>query len=113
MNSTTLRLVLVLASAVLWPALTLAGGDAASGQALSQTCAACHGSDGNSTVETNPKLAGQHESYLVQALKSYRSGARQSPIMSGFAAALSDQDIADLAAYYSSQPGQLATVPLR
>lgn len=84
-------------------------GDAERGKSLSATCAACHGADGNSTVETNPKLAGQYESYLVQALKSYRNGSRQNAIMSGFASALSDQDIEDLAAWFSSQPPVLST----
>lgn len=88
----------------------LAGGDADAGQAASATCAACHGADGNSTIPTNPKLAGQYESYLVHALKAYRSGDRQNAIMGGFAAALSDQEIADLAAYFSSQESDLQTV---
>ena len=84
-------------------------GDIANGEKLSATCAACHGADGQSTVPTNPKLAGQYESYLVQALKAYRSGERQNAIMAGFASALSDQDIADLAAYFAAQKGDLAT----
>lgn len=87
-----------------------AGGDAKAGEAASQTCANCHGADGNSTVNTNPKLAGQYESYIIQALKAYRSGARESAIMSGFAAGLTDQQIADLAAYFSSQESDLQTV---
>jgi cytochrome c553 len=102
----------VVAAAVvsLAPAGAIAGGDAANGEALSATCAACHGADGNSTIEANPILAGQYESYLVQALKDYRSGARQNAIMAGFAAALSDQDIRDLAAYFASQESELATL---
>lgn len=88
----------------------IAGGDADNGEALSATCAACHGADGNSTIPTNPILAGQYESYLAQALKDYRSGARQNAIMAGFAAALSDQDIRDLAAYFSSQDSELDTL---
>lgn len=87
-----------------------AGGDAEAGKAASATCAACHGADGNSAIPTNPKLAGQYESYLVHALKAYRSGDRQNAIMSGFAAALTDQQIADLAAYFSSQESSLQTV---
>lgn len=94
-------------------AATVHAGDAANGQALSATCAACHGPDGNSPLDTNPKLAGQYESYLVQALQAYRSGDRQNPIMAGFAAALSDQDIADLAAYFASQPSDLKTAEIR
>ena len=89
------------------PAIAVAGGDAENGKALSATCAACHGADGNSTIPTNPKLAGQYESYLVQALNDYKSKARDNAIMGGFAAALSDQDIKDLAAYFSSQESTL------
>lgn len=84
-------------------------GDAAKGEELSATCAACHGADGNSQIPTNPKLAGQYESYLVQALKDYKSGARQNAIMSGFASALSERDIKDLAAWFASQKGDIAT----
>jgi len=76
---------------------------------LVATCASCHSADGNSSVETNPKLGGQYESYLIQALKSYSDGTRQNPIMAGFASALSDKEIKDLAAYFSSQKPVLAT----
>lgn len=85
------------------PATVMAGGNADSGQKLSATCAACHGADGNSTIPTNPKLAGQYESYIVRALTDYKSGARSNAMMAGFAAPLSEQDIRDLAAYFSSQ----------
>jgi len=88
------------------PAAALAG-DVAKGKDLSATCAQCHGVDGNSTIASNPKLAGQYESYLIQALSAYRSGKRTSAIMQPFAAPLSDQDIKDLAAYFSSQESQL------
>ncbi len=87
-----------------------AGGDAANGEELAATCAACHGADGNSTIESNPKLAGQYESYLIRALQDYRSGARESAIMAGFATALSDQDIRDLAAWFASQESDLAVL---
>ena len=87
-----------------------AGGDAENGQALSVTCAACHGADGNSTIPTNPIIAGQYESYLIRALLDYKSGARSNAIMAGFAAGLSEQDIKDLAAYFSNQESSL-TVP--
>lgn len=88
------------------PAVAIAG-DVAKGKELSATCAACHGADGNSTIPTNPKLAGQYESYLIRALSEYRSGARNNAIMAGFATGLSDQDIRDLAAYFASQDSQL------
>jgi len=99
----------VMTAGFIFSGVATAGGDADAGKAASATCAACHGADGNSTIPTNPILAGQYESYLVQALKSYRSGDRQSAIMSGFAAALSDDDIANLAAYFSSQKSALKT----
>lgn len=87
--------------------VAFAGGDEDKGKELSVTCAACHGADGNSTIETNPILAGQYESYLIRALSDYKSGARSNAIMAGFAAALSEQDIRDLAAYFASQESAL------
>ena len=95
--------MLAAALTVLVPAAASAGGDVEKGKELSATCAACHGADGNSTIPTNPILAGQYESYLIRALSDYKSKARDNAIMGGFAAALSDQDIRDLAAYFSSQ----------
>ena len=88
-----------------------AGGDAAAGKEKSATCAACHGADGVSQIPTNPILAGQYSSYIEHALKAYRSGGRQNAIMAGFASQLSDQDIEDLAAWFSSQKGPLKTAP--
>ncbi|MGB0867392.1 MAG: c-type cytochrome [Granulosicoccaceae bacterium] len=88
-----------------------AGGDASAGEGKAQTCAACHGPGGNSTIPINPKLAGQYESYLAYALTSYKDGTRKNPIMGAQVAALSEQDIADLAAYFAAQPGQMAVVP--
>jgi cytochrome c553 len=79
-------------------------GDAAAGKAKSAMCAGCHGPDGNATVPMYPKLAGQHEQYLVSALKAYKDGTRNNPIMKPMAGPLSDQDIENLAAYFSSQP---------
>ncbi len=90
----------------------MASGDPEAGQEKSATCAACHGADGNSTIETNPVLAGQYASYLEQALRSYRDGSRQNAIMAGFASQLSDQDIADLAAWFASQQGSLQSAPI-
>jgi len=92
---------------------THAAGDAAAGKEKAGTCAACHGADGVSQIPTNPILAGQYPSYLEEALKSYRSGSRQSAIMSGFASQLSDEDIADLAAWFSSQESPLQTAPTK
>ncbi len=78
-----------------------ASGDVAAGKAKSAACAACHGPDGNSTVPDFPKLAGQNGDYLSHTLQAYKTNA----IMNGQAASLSDQDIANLAAYYASQKG--------
>ena len=103
--------ILALTGAMLTAGLAVAGGDAAAGKEKSATCAACHGEDGNSQIETNPILAGQYASYLEHALKGYRDGSRQNAIMSGFATQLTDQDIADLAAWFSSQPSPLQTAP--
>ena len=80
-------------------------GDADAGKKKSQTCAACHGPDGNSPAPDFPKIAGQHYDYLLKALKDYKSGARKNPIMGPLVANLTQRDIEDLAAYYSSQRG--------
>ena len=87
----------------------LAAGDAAAGKQKSAACAACHGADGNSVNGEWPKLAGQNAKYLAKQLHEFKAGDRANPIMSGMAAPLSDQDMADLAAYFSSQkvsPGE-------
>ena len=70
-----------------------------------EVCAACHGPDGNSTTADFPRIAGQHPDYLAKALRDYKSGARKDPVMSGFAAPLTPQDIQNLTAYFSSQQG--------
>lgn len=80
-----------------------AAGDAAAGKAKSATCAACHGADGNSFNPAWPSLAGQHADYIVAQLKAYQEGTRSDPMMSGMAMGLSEQDLADLAAFYASQ----------
>jgi cytochrome c553 len=71
----------------------------------SKVCEACHGVTGKSVDPTYPNLAGQHASYLAQALGDYRSGARTNLVMAGMAANLSNEDISDLAAWYASQQG--------
>jgi cytochrome c553 len=88
----------------------VAQGDAAAGQAKSAICAACHGADGNSVVPNWPKLAGQHEQYLVRQVTLIKAGARPVPEMMGITPGLSEQDILDLAAWFSSQqnPGGVA-----
>lgn len=74
------------------------------------TCVACHGEGGAKPIApTYPVLAGQYASYLVQALKEYRSGARKNPVMMPQASALTDADIEALAQYFERQPGPLYT----
>ncbi len=81
----------------------LAKGDAAAGKAKAAVCAACHGADGNSTNPMWPKLAEQHALYLERQLRLFKQGLRPATTMAGMAAPLSDQDMADLAAYFESQ----------
>ena len=86
-------------------AASVYAGDAAKGQQkAAQVCAACHGPDGNKpSAPDQPVIAGQYQDYLVRALSDYKNGRRNNPIMKGFAAQLSKQDIEDLAAWFSSQ----------
>jgi len=96
----------------------VAQGDAENGKTKSVTCGACHGTDGNSALAINPKLAGQHANYLVKQLTEFKLASqtggkegRNNAVMSGMAAALSEQDILDLSAYYSSQEGTPSETP--
>jgi cytochrome c553 len=85
------------------------GGNAEAGKTKSATCAACHGADGNSTNPEWPKLAGQHPSYIIKQLTNFKEDARVNPTMTPMAKPLSEQDMTDLAAYFSSQtrkPGE-------
>ena len=83
----------------------LAEGDAAAGQTKSQPCAACHGADGNSVNPEWPKLAGQGAAYIVAQLELFKDGTRQNALMQPQAAALSEQDMHDIGAFYASQVG--------
>jgi cytochrome c553 len=82
-----------------------AAGDAVAGKAKTAMCQGCHGIPGWKTafpeVYHVPKLGGQHAAYLIKALQAYKSGERSHPSMQGIAVGLSDQDMADLAAYYA------------
>lgn len=99
---------LLLAVALAFGATAQAAGNAAAGKAKAQVCAACHGAEGNKpTAPENPILAGQHQDYLLKALKDYKSGKRNNPVMKGFAATLSAQDMEDLAAWFASQKSNL------
>ena len=83
------------------PAAT--AGDAEAGKAKIGVCMACHGRSGKGTTPDYPNIGGQSEKYLVSALRAYRTGARRNPIMQPMAAALSDADVENVAAYYASQ----------
>ncbi|RMF96051.1 MAG: cytochrome c [Gammaproteobacteria bacterium] len=80
-------------------------GRAAAGAEKVAVCTACHGTNGVSPAPNWPVLAGQHEDYLVHAITAYRDGGRKDPVMMGQAVNLSDQDIADIAAFYAAQEG--------
>ena len=80
-----------------------AGGDASAGKDLASTCLACHGETGNSLVPDFPNVAGQHEKYLLKQLKEIQSGDRPAPTMVGLLDPMSEQGLADIAAYYASQ----------
>lgn len=77
-------------------------GDAVAGKEKSSACIGCHGANGISPNSQYPNLAGQKEVYLVNATKAYRDGARNDPMMSMILKTLSDTDISNLAAFYSS-----------
>jgi len=99
--------------ALAWAQGTPSAGDAAAGSQKTQMCVGCHGIPGWRTafpeVYKVPKLGGQHEAYLAKALQEYRSGARSHPSMRAIATSLSDQDIADLAAYYAGASAKTAS----
>lgn len=78
--------------------------DLAKGEAkYTAICAACHGADGNSAIPANPKLAGQHPTYLVKQLQDFKAGKRNSAVMMGFAAVLSDEDMKNVGAWLAAQ----------
>lgn len=83
----------------------LVHGDATAGQAKAPTCFACHGPQGNGAVNPEwPKLAAQGAPYIKAQLQAFKSGTRKNPVMLGMAAPLSDEDMANLGAYFSQQP---------
>ena len=106
---------LLIAAALVAPALTaqaaepakVAKPDVAKGEAsYTAVCAACHGAEGNSGSPANPKLAQQHPDYTVKQLQEFKSGKRANAIMSGMVAALSEDDMKNIAAYVGSKKSQ-------
>ena len=81
----------------------LANGDAAAGKGKIDSCTSCHAADGNSVIPANPKLAGQGEKYLLKQLRDIQGGERPIPLMAGQLDNMTDQDLADIAAYYAEQ----------
>ncbi|WP_022942979.1 c-type cytochrome [Psychromonas hadalis] len=100
-----MKKLLIVSLIIALPSFAFAAGDAAAGKAKSAVCAACHGADGISAAPIYPNLKGQKEAYLLGSLKAYKAGQRKggmSAIMAPQAMALSDADMANLAAYYAS-----------
>lgn len=102
-----------LALTVAWPAAAQGTGSADAGRIKSSMCVGCHNIPGYQTVFPYvyrvPKLNGQHAAYIVSALREYKALQRTHPSMRAIAASLSDQDMADLAAYYSNEPTKSAS----
>ena len=98
-------IVLVLSGLV---SFTANAADAEAGKAKSVVCAACHGVDGNSTNPIWPSLAGQHASYISKQLMDFKEGRRVDATMAGMVAALNEEDMKDLAAYFEAQRPQPA-----
>ncbi|CAI3791045.1 Cytochrome c4 [Pseudomonas sp. MM221] len=107
MNKLVVSLLLTLGVAGAATAAQTVKGDAAAGQAKTAVCGACHSPDGNSLAPNFPKLAGQGQRYLEKQLHDIKSGKRTVLEMTGMLAAFSDQDLADIAAYFSSQKGSV------
>ena len=90
-------------TALMFTSTSAIAGDAAAGKAKSAICASCHGAAGISANPLWPNLAGQKEQYLAKQIKAFRDGVRKDPMMAPMVASLSDDDIANLAAFYSAQ----------
>ena len=98
------KTVLVMFASLMFAGAAVAAeGNPTAGKAKAAACAACHGADGNSAAATFPKLAGQGERYLVKQISDIKSGARAAPMMAGQLDNFSEQDIANVAAFYASK----------
>jgi cytochrome c553 len=96
------KALLVLVCSWLFVSAQVVAGDVAAGKAKSAQCAACHGAKGISPMGLYPNLAGQKGQYTAKQLNDFRSGARKDPTMQAMVASLSDDDVANLSAYYAS-----------
>lgn len=102
MTATTRAFLLLGLAAIALQALPAAAADAAAGRQKARQCQTCHGLDGIAKIPIAPHLAGESQIYLQTQLKAFRSGKREHEMMSVVAKNLSDEDIADLAAWYAS-----------
>lgn len=102
-------LAIILMSVSLASVAQAAGNAAAGEKIVTGVCAACHGIDGNSVISTNPKLAQQHPEYIAKQLANFKSGERKNAVMSGMAATLSAEDMANVAAYFSAQKAKVGS----
>lgn len=91
------------------PAAAIYQGDIAAGKTKSAMCASCHGVDGNSVVPMYPSLAGQSANYIAKQLADFKSGLRNDPVMAGMVAALTEEDMNDLGAYFAVQTPKAGT----
>jgi len=101
MNKVLMTMALCLSFGLISP--IMAAGNAEAGKGKAAVCAACHGADGNSPMDMFPKIAGQGEAYLVKQMADFKSGERNNAVMAPMVATLSDEDMADLAAYFASK----------
>jgi len=108
-----LKNILVIAGSILFASSSishvLAAGDAEAGKTKAAVCAACHGAEGISAIPINPNLAGQVPGYIAAQLKAFKSGERVNAVMQGQSIGLSEEDMADLDAYYASLPAKVTS----
>jgi len=100
-NNLAVGLALAVLLAV--PSAYAQSGNPVAGKEKSRLCQGCHGVDGNSTDELIPKLSGQYESYILKQLRNYQAGVRSHEIMNAMAAAMNDDELADISAYFANQ----------
>lgn len=104
-----LKQILTLSIPLLWfGTMPVSAADIAAGEQKAETCSGCHGPKGKSSNPQWPNLAGQQSNYIINQLNAFKDGTRNNPVMQPMAANLSDEDIANLAAYYSTQKPESA-----
>ena len=96
----------VVSTLLLFMSSPLVAADLAAGKEKAATCAGCHGSNGRASNPQWPNLAGQNKEYLIKQLKDFKAGNRKDDLMSPMAQSLSDEDVENVAAWFSSLPCQ-------